>query len=242
MNTWPCMSETIIFVGPKKTGTTSVYDCLRRQESKLTQKLLRKESNVLIDYPLSKLNGGYSNIIDISPEYYTSWRALVKAELLAQLGLKIHIVVISRAEKKRVWSHIDYMRGKRMITDEFIEEEWECILNSSQSIWERYWSGHLSLVTLHELPAFLQSNFNISVTEMPLSNEGGLEFRNSTTAKVATLMARLLRRFKFSSKLVEMLSPALRRLVYVKRNVRSQDDIAKYRGVIDRIFSADLEK
>ena len=236
------MSETIIFVGPKKTGTTSVYDCLRRQESKLSQKLLRKESNVLIDFPLTKLAGEYSNVIDISPEYYTSWRALVKAELLAQLGLKIHIVVISRAEEKRVWSHIDYMRGKRMISDEFIEEEWECIFNSSQSIWERYWSGRLSIVKLHELPAFLQSTLNISVTEMPISNEGGLEFRNPSTAKVVTLIARLLRRFKFSAKLVEMLSPLLRQLVYVKREVRSQDDIAKYRGVIDRIFSADSEK
>ena len=236
------MSETIIFVGPKKTGTTSVYDCLRRQESKLSQKLLRKESNVLIDFPLTKLAGEYSNVIDISPEYYTSWRALVKAELLAQLGLKIHIVVISRAEEKRVWSHIDYMRGKRMISDEFIEEEWECIFNSSQSIWERYWSGRLSIVKLHELPAFLQSTLNISVTEMPISNEGGLEFRNPSTAKVVTLIARLIRRFKFSAKLVEMLSPLLRQLVYVKREVRSQDDIAKYRGVIDRIFSADSEK
>ena len=236
------MSETIIFVGPKKTGTTSVYDCLRRQESKLSQKLLRKESNVLIDFPLTKLAGEYSNVIDISPEYYTSWRALVKAELLAQLGLKIHIVVISRAEEKRVWSHIDYMRGKRMISDEFIEEEWECIFNSSQSIWERYWSGRLSIVKLHELPAFLQSTLNISVTEMPISNEGGLEFRNPSTAKVVTPIARLLRRFKFSAKLVEMLSPLLRQLVYVKREVRSQDDIAKYRGVIDRIFSADSEK
>lgn len=212
------MSSSIIFVGPKKTGTTAVYQYIRQRiTNQSCFHLFLKETNRLVDLSMSALELTTPNpFIDVSPEYFTSWRALVKAKKLVQLGHKITVVVLMRDVVSRGESHLNYMFAKKQLSNDFNEPEWECLFRSKLNIWKENWEGDYIELNLADVPEFLNLHFNLCLGDLPRSNEGGVIFRNSQFGKLASTSAAYIKRFPGGYFMVEMLTPLLRKLLYKK--------------------------
>jgi hypothetical protein len=229
------MNELIIFIGPKKTGTTSVYEYIKRSNYDVGLQLLPKESNVLIDKPLEYISDVYRNKIDISPEYYTSWRALLKAIILLDSGANIEIIVLDRPYDQRFNSHLNYMLGKLELSSALNEPEWESMFNSSIALWEKYWPGKMRVMKVSDVPTFLFERLGINPVEMFVENKGGTDFRSRVVGLIAKWVAKGIRKVTFGRHFIEFVSPIFRPLVYGRETKHAPELDARVKEAIKQL-------
>lgn len=205
-----------IFVGPKKTGTSSVYAHLKKNCDLENFTLLPKESNILLKnvYTQDQMN---RHLIDISPEYFSSYRAIFHASMIPTYQ-DVKIIILRRELDKKFVSYFDYMIKKGEISEKNLSFEFEKLfLQDHFSFFTHTWQKLPHSVFTFELGSsaffeFLENEFNIS-GELPRDNEG--RFRTTRLFKLMKWLASALRHLGLS-KQVERLagSRALRRLAY----------------------------
>ena len=134
----------VVFVGPKKTATTAVYNTLKLHNMKVT--LLPKESNILIKRCYgNKLNNKV--IVDVSPQYFASYSALFNVHRMVCSGSNVKVVALKRDEDKRLVSHISYMMKKRELSSGNVSNEFDtiCMQNDVErfsTLWKRVASSY----------------------------------------------------------------------------------------------------
>ena len=209
-------NKSLIFVGPKKTGTTSVYFYLKKNLEHLkNHKLFGKENNQLIFQSTIKLSKRSKyNYIDISPEYYTSWRAMLSILRIHRSDELPYVVFLKREKNRRNNSHLDYMLKKNELSDSFTEPEWEVFFNSQVNIWADKYPGPYIELSISDIPKFLFNNLNIPISEMEKHNEGGHAFRFKFLGNSAKNISFWLRKSNLGLFFVEKITPSLKRYVY----------------------------
>lgn len=225
-------NKSLIFVGPKKTGTTSVYFYLKKNSKYLTNhKLFRKENNQLIFQSTKKLirRSQYS-YIDISPEYYTSWRAMLSLLKIHKKDELPYIVFLKREKNRRNNSHLDYMVKKNELSDSFTEPEWEIFFNSQDNIWANKYPGPYIELSIGDIPRFLFDNLNIPISDMEKHNEGGQTFRYKFLGNSAKTFSFWLRKSNLGLFFVEKITPLLKKYVY-------KDDFSEDKDLKDFLSS-----
>ena len=169
-----------IVVGPKKTGSTSFYDAVRRSYHG-PLKVLPKEANHLLTDSFENLAKRYrTGVIEVCPEYFSSYRALIRLNALVQdYGIEVRVIVLERKEDQRVASHISYMFSEGVIGEELREAEVETIALQAQKehfrqLWERFFDTiYLDMRVEEELTEFWQQAFGTSFVAASPSNVGG---------------------------------------------------------------------
>lgn len=169
-----------VVVGPKKTGSTSFYDAVRRSYDGPLD-VLPKEANQLLTDSFENLAKRYrAGVIEVCPEYFSSYRALIRLNALVQdYKIKVRIIVLEREEKQRVASHISYMFNEGVIGKELREAEVETIALQAQNehfqqLWERLFETiYLDMRDEEELKGFWQEAFGTSFVAGSPSNVGG---------------------------------------------------------------------
>lgn len=230
--------QSIIIVGPKKTGTSSLYQSLKQAQIH-THYLPPKESNILISEGIHTFIDSKKPIIDISPEYYSSFRALVNLKRLIDAEPKTIVIVLEREPGKRLRSHISYMIKKDQLDCNFTSQEWESVLGSELRFWDSLDWPQLHFCDLNQAFSLLDETLDLSLDRDMRVNEGGYKIRNKLLFKVAFISANVIRKNLFFARLVEIIAPLLRNLIYKK--VASNDVvdveklIAEFAPILDGI-------
>ena len=193
------MKRDIIVLGPKKTATTSLYDAIARTE--LKRRLIGKESNQFIEQTAAEVSARNSRFfIDISPEYFTSFRAILKIHefsiLRGSTPLLISLVRNSGARRK---SHYSYMLNKRLVDSAMNGSEIETICLTELKIWDRCSTIPVFNVDLDGAIALLEAEANTTIAP-EISNVGGQ----------IPVSSRLTRFLQFANKIIIKLFPSAR--------------------------------
>jgi len=205
--------KSIIVIGPKKTGTSALYDALKSCDSvKGNHFILNKESNYLISRPLERYQLFDRPVIDISPEYYTSFRALLKIKSLQETTDQLIVLKLKRDSYSRNNSHIDYMLNKNEISSLLIEDEIECICLSNMDLPSVVGVAMIEL-RLDECVDFFNKNFGYQLI-LNNKNPGGYTFRYPWLGLISKRVASFLRKTRSGAFLVERLSEGLRAIIY----------------------------
>lgn len=215
--------KSFIVIGPKKTATSSIYTALKNVEGSRCFFLWPKESNYFIKKPLKYFLGTRLPFIDISPQYYTSFRALMKIKRLKSKGFDIDVVVLKREPCSRISSHFNYMFTKGEISDSWVEYECETLMLSNYRFFEDIGLEVIEL-TVAELSKVLKKEYGISSLPVPVENSGDFSVRSIYFKRALSIAASFSRRTKAGRSVVEYLSPLLRKLVY-KRGSRTENQL-----------------
>jgi len=177
------VSKPLIIVGPKKTASSTFYTALKKK--KMSYELLPKESNNLIKFGVKKNLRIYSkNVIDISPEYFSSYRAFATLRELVETGeIEPQILIVRRNEEGHTQSYINYMCSKNLLDSDFIKPEWETLfLQSEFELFSRLWKTKFKtkIVEFDDLISadkFLSEYLDIELrTSKIIVNKGDKEF------------------------------------------------------------------
>lgn len=177
------VSRPLIIIGPKKTASSTFYFALR--EASHGYQVLPKESNNLINHGIQKNLRVYSkNVIDISPQYFTSYRAFATLQALVKTGeIEPQILIIKRDSEDHASSYINYMASKNLLDNDFTKPEWETLfLQCEFDLFTNLWSEKFNTKILEfgDMRAandficqFLSTELNLSLLH---KNKGNQEF------------------------------------------------------------------
>lgn len=166
--------DLILFVGPKKTGTTSVYDALKTVSQvnlfpKESSKLILESQNYISQLSEKKVN------IDVSPQYFTSLSAMYHLfTITKKCRVNIQVFIIHRSNNKRLESHFKYIKGKGELYSSFKGSlEIDTMLSGYfYDFWVDKWKAHFNVevVELDDLNLFMKNRFNVELPSIR-SNE-----------------------------------------------------------------------
>lgn len=172
--------KSYIIIGPKKTGSTTLYNSLL-SSYRGPLKVLPKEQAPILKlkmHSLSKLLKG--GVIDVSPEYFSSYRALIRLRVLEErYGVKFKVVILERSPKERLSSHVSYMFREGIISKELNEEEVEIIAAQAQdrhfkSLWEDAFNTiFINISEKHALQKFFFDELSACFKGVDAANVGG---------------------------------------------------------------------
>lgn len=207
-----------IFIGPKKTGTSSVYTILKKNLDHDAYDLLPKESNILLKNTYGQ-NYKSKNLIDISPEYFSSFRAIFNVCRLSKEH-NIQIIILRRSSERKFNSHLEYMLKKREISETNLSVEFEKLFLQDDysyfaSLWKKIGRDCFEFeIGSNALNEFMLREFNI-FGEFDRENIG--QFRTTRYFGFMKLAAMLLRQLGFA-KYVEAVAStkSVRGLAYIK--------------------------
>lgn len=205
-----------IFIGPKKTGTSSVYTHLKERCDLEKFLLLPKESNILLKNVYTK-DMMQKHVIDISPEYFSSYRAIFNVSMMP-LDQDVKIIILSRDLNSKFISHLDYMIKKNEISDAILSSEFEKLfLQDNFLFFARIWQLLPHSVFIFELGSsafveFLETEFAVR-GDLPRDNDG--RFKTTSVFRIMKFFATVLRQCGLH-KQVEKIGAlrAVRRLAY----------------------------
>lgn len=202
------MKRDIIILGPKKTATTSLYDAVANTE--LKRYLIGKESNQFIEQSAFEIFARNSTFfIDISPEYYTSFRAILKIHEFSRLrGSTPLLITLERNSDARRKSHYSYMHNKRLVDSAMNGNEIEAMCLTELKIWDRCSTIPVCNVDLAGAIALLEAEGNINIAPK-VSNVGGQ----------ITVNSGLIRVLQFANKFLIKLFPSARWRVSLAKQV-----------------------
>jgi hypothetical protein len=205
--------RSIIIIGPKKTGTTSLYHALRLcEKTNYSYILFPKESNYFINRSLGEILSYSRPFIDVSPQYFTSFRSLLKIKALQDSGFPLCVIQLKRDPSSRNMSHVNYMVQKQEISAALTEPEVECLCLSNLDI-PRMIGLTVIEITVKECAEFLESEFGFQLF-LNKENESGYIFRFHHLARPFKMIASTMRKSRFGALVVEVLSKRLRLVVY----------------------------
>lgn len=224
------VTRALIIVGPKKTASSSIYAAIKASATDFH--VLTKENNNLIRKKKSWIFRNYTrNIIDVSPEYFSSFRAIASLKMLTEKeAIEPHVLIIRRNKDDHIESYINYMAGKLEIDQDFTRIEWEKFFLQTEfkmfcDQWEKTFKT--TIIDLHEISAleeFLSNYLGVKVSlEDKFENKGG----NSYTITGRYIIAPL-------SLLLNRIMPSC--LIEVVRKNKAMRKIA-YRNSINVNFS-----
>ena len=167
----------IIIIGPKKTATTSLYHAINRCSGN-KHDILAKESNIFLRIPAKKIAQDFKQpIIDISPEYYTSFRSIINIKEFVNYRRNVPLIIcLSRDKAKRSTSHFAYMFSKGIVSESLLEQEIETICLSELKIWQNHSGLDVAEVDLIQAVKMLQNELGVELN-LELENSGDFEPR-----------------------------------------------------------------
>ena len=220
--------KLILFIGPKRTGTSSIYKLLK---SKNFSYLYPQESDELIsshEKILKKLKKE-KIVVQISPNYFSSFRAMYHCSLLRKEGVKIKIYSITRVNKNWKKSYLSYMFLKGEMKNNELTKEFETFFQQNNtdfyiSRWKKianeYFIGSIASNAFKEQ---FQKDFSINTIDMPHVNKS---YYSATKVRfIFKKISNLFKKFGFQN-LSESLSKInfLRFLAYKKPNQRDKKE------------------
>lgn len=225
------VSKPLIIVGPKKTATSSLYEALKKTRS--SYDLLPKESNNLIKYSLDKNLCIYSkNVVDISPEYFSSYRAFATLLEIVKTGnVEPQVLIVRRSEEEHSISYINYMCSKNLLDEDFTKPEWETLfLQSEFELFSQLWKNKFNtkIIDFDDMSAadvfiseFLGTKFNTSQVH---ENKGDKEF--TLAAKVLIYpLSQIMRRILPAFAIEKLSRFKFLRLLTFKRKTSNYDPL-----------------
>jgi len=231
--------NNIILIGPKKTGTTSVYEALKAAGGGYN--LLPKESNCFIKKKQDYLYSIRQPFVDVSPEYYTSFRALIKISEFVELYPNTKIIVLLRDYESRNYSHFSYMVKKGEIGQDLSQEEVECLMLSNIKIWENYYNNKIIFLTVDDCFSYLSAQVNKRLIVVK-SNQSNFEVRYGFLYKLASRLSRMLRMSNRLAVFVEKISPLASQLLYKKvdkdQSLTQNDLYLRIKKIVDDIVTS----
>lgn len=208
--------RSIVIIGPKKTATTAIYNVLRANKQLLLHRLWPKESNYLINARIEDLGKLRGSFIDISPEYFTSFRALMKLRYMQESGLGPHVFVINRPDRARLMSHLNYMLKKGEISSSWCESEIECLALSHFAPYREIGLEVRSGSAKEVLRAICDIT-GLPELELGDANSGAFEVRSRLILTTAKKIASVLRRLPGGGTAVEFIAELVGSLIYERR-------------------------
>ena len=204
----------IIIIGPKKTATTSIYSAL--DNKKLSNHvLIAKESNQFIKIPLDRIEYKFKkkNFIDISPEYFTSFRALLNIErFINETGRDALIITLKRNLLERSISHFSYMYNKRIISDKLVEAEVDNLFLTEMNIWKRFSNCDIVSCSLDQAVELISREVSHNL-DMKRKNKGTEQPRSKIALRLLQFfhifMKKILPQSRFRTKLAELVRPLI---------------------------------
>lgn len=195
----------IIIIGPKKTATTSLYQAISLAKP-VNHVLIGKESNQFINQRFQKILKNSPNpIIDISPEYYTSFRALINIERFASIrNARPLIIALIRDHDERNLSHYLYMKSKGIISKSLTEREVEVICLSNIGIWQRFSFLEINVLTISDAVKILETELGVA-----------LHLQSENAGDRAPVSITLLKFLKFLNHVVIRIVPKSRARVHL---------------------------
>lgn len=135
------MEDLIVFIGPKKAATSSIYDSIKNTSKYF---VLAKETNILMqdEKKILKVLAKEKRVIDISPQYFSSFRAMFNISKLVKKGCKIKIYIGKRNSDEAFRSHLSYMSQKQEIKKSKLGQEFETLfLQNNYDLFLNYWKN-----------------------------------------------------------------------------------------------------
>lgn len=214
-----------IFIGPKKTGTSSVYGHLKKKINLGNFFLLPKESNILLEkvYSPSLIK---ENVIDISPEYFSSFRAMFNAYRISQ-SKNIKIIVLKRGSETKFESYLKYMVKKREVSGSNLSIEFEKLfLQDEYDYFVKKWIKLGLCVYQFELGSgaftnFLENEFKV-FGNLERENDG--QFDTTVFFSMLKVIAKILRKLGLKQFVEFVASLSItRKFAYKRKEVETKD-------------------
>lgn len=200
------MKTVYFFIGPEKTGTTSIFDMLP-QNGNVRQKETFNLSRIMSsEKELSRIENIFSDkVVIVEPSYYTSPFAL---KIIAEFQEKFNIIVISthRDVFNRSKSHYLHhkLKGRVKNVDEGIKKYPEIIKASNYEYFDALWGAEIKSYLVWHIDS---SNFSfeehlnsigIENTSVDMVSNTRLAPRFALLSKFATKIWDIMIRFGFN--------------------------------------------
>lgn len=206
----------IIIIGPKKTATTSLYHAINRVVGDSHQ-IIAKESNLFLRKPASEIAQSYKKpIIDISPEYYTSFRSIINIREFSRYRKSSPVIIcLSRNNIQRSESHYRYMYSKGIVSKDLLEQEVETICLSELDIWQTYSGLNVMKVDLTSAVVILEGELGAKLN-LQVENSGDFVPRSKLVHSILKYFNTLMTNIFPKNRLRIYIADKLGYLIYKK--------------------------
>ena len=218
--------KLILFIGRKRTGTSSIYNLLKLKNfsylySQESDELISSYEGILKKLRKEKI------VVQVSPNYFSSFRAMYHCSLLKKEGVRIKIYSIIRENEEWRKSYLNYMFLKGEMKNNVLTKEFETFFQQNNSEfyinrWKKIANEYfIGSITSNAFKEEFQKDFSINIVDMPHSNKS--EHSSTIVRFIFKKISNLLKKFGFQD-LSESLSKInfLRALAYKKSNQRDK--------------------
>ena len=124
--------KLILFIGRKRTGTSSIYNLLKLKNfsylySQESDELISSYEGILKKLRKEKI------VVQVSPNYFSSFRAMYHCSLLKKEGVRIKIYSIIRENEEWRKSYLNYMFLKGEMKNNVLTKEFETFFQQNNS-------------------------------------------------------------------------------------------------------------
>jgi len=226
----------IIIIGPKKTATTSLYHAIN--DTNITKhRLIAKESNLFLQFSAEEIVEKFQQpIIDISPEYFTSFRSIMNIEKFAAKRKKVPLVIsLLRDPDKRFISHYSYMLSKEILTSDMLESEVETICINELNIWKSFSNITIKECNIEEAVKILEKELE---TELVIGNKniGNTLPRSKLIHGIMKNINSWLIQIFPTSRYRILLASKLNKFIYKSNNIDKKVKVPKeFKNLIEKV-------
>lgn len=200
------MKTVYFFVGPEKTGTTSIFDMLPQNENVRQKETFYLSHLMSSEKELSRIENTLADrVVIVEPSYYASPFAL---EVIAMFQEKFNIIVISthRDALKRSISHYLHhkLKGRIKNVDEGIKKYPEIIKASNYEYFDALWEAQIKSYLVWDIDSVnfsLEKHLkSIGIENTSLDRVSNTRFspRFILLSKLSTKMWDIMIRFGFN--------------------------------------------